>query len=141
MPVIEPPPTVPKKETVAVRLEVLVLEELRRYAAYVGTRNFPTLLPVVSKGFSRPMPAIKLGSRRIRIFVLKPGLPAAAAPCPMVMRLVQFHHLLPLSFLPSAMLRLVARLEVRDGWSCQRCFAAADQARGFAALGTSPLEG
>lgn len=40
MPIIEPPPTTPKKDTVAIRLEVSLLDELRRYAAYVGTRNF-----------------------------------------------------------------------------------------------------
>ena len=40
MPIIEPPPTAPKKNTVAIRLEISLLDELRRYAAYVGTRNF-----------------------------------------------------------------------------------------------------
>jgi hypothetical protein len=40
MPIIEPPPTAPKKETVAIRLDISLLDELRRYAAYVGTRNF-----------------------------------------------------------------------------------------------------
>lgn len=40
MPIIEPPPAAPKKETVAIRLELSILDELRRYAAYVGTRNF-----------------------------------------------------------------------------------------------------
>jgi hypothetical protein len=44
MPIIEPPPTAPKKETVAIRLEVSVLDELRRYAAYVGTRNFSHII-------------------------------------------------------------------------------------------------
>jgi len=40
MPIIELPPTAPKKETVAIRLEVSLFDELSRYAAYVGTRNF-----------------------------------------------------------------------------------------------------
>ena len=39
MPIIEPPPAPPKKETIAVRLEVGVLEQLKRYAAFLGTGN------------------------------------------------------------------------------------------------------
>lgn len=40
MPIIEPPPVAPKKETIAIRLEIGLFDELRRYAAYLGTRNF-----------------------------------------------------------------------------------------------------
>jgi hypothetical protein len=44
MPIIEPPPTAPKKETLAIRLEVQVLGELRRYAAFLGTKNFSHII-------------------------------------------------------------------------------------------------
>jgi|SRR5579875_3274945 len=44
MPIIEPPPTAPKKETLAIRLEVRVLDELRRYAAFLGTKNFSHII-------------------------------------------------------------------------------------------------
>jgi hypothetical protein len=39
MSIIEPPPIPPKKETIAIRLELPVLDQLRRYAAFLGTRN------------------------------------------------------------------------------------------------------
>ncbi len=44
MPIIEPPPAAPKKETLAIRLEVRVLDELRRYAAFLGTKNFSHII-------------------------------------------------------------------------------------------------
>jgi len=44
MAVIAPPPTAPKKETLAIRLEVRVVDELRRYAAYLGTKNFSHII-------------------------------------------------------------------------------------------------
>jgi hypothetical protein len=44
MPIIEPPPTAPKKETLAIRLEVRVLDDLRRYAAFLGTKNFSHII-------------------------------------------------------------------------------------------------
>jgi len=44
VPIIEPPPTTPMKETIAIRLEVRVMDELRRYAAYVGTKNFSHII-------------------------------------------------------------------------------------------------
>ncbi len=44
MPIIELPPTAPKKETLAVRLEARVLDELRRYAAFLGTKNFSHII-------------------------------------------------------------------------------------------------
>ncbi len=44
MPIIEPPPTAPKKETLAIRLETRVLDELRRYAAFLGTKNFSHII-------------------------------------------------------------------------------------------------
>ncbi len=39
MPLIQPPPAPPKKETIAIRLDAQILEELRRYAACVPTKN------------------------------------------------------------------------------------------------------
>ena len=44
MPIIEPPPTSPKKETLAIRVEIRVLDELRRYAAFLGTKNFSHII-------------------------------------------------------------------------------------------------
>jgi|SRR5579884_387888 hypothetical protein len=44
MAIIAPPPTAPKKETLAIRLEVRVVDELRRYAAYLGTKNFSHII-------------------------------------------------------------------------------------------------
>ncbi len=44
MPIIEPPQAAPKKETLAIRLEVRVLDELRRYAAFLGTKNFSHII-------------------------------------------------------------------------------------------------
>ncbi|MGH9398259.1 MAG: hypothetical protein ACRD18_15580 [Terriglobia bacterium] len=40
MPLIQLPPAPPEKETVAYRLEVQVLDELKRYGAFLGTRNW-----------------------------------------------------------------------------------------------------
>jgi hypothetical protein len=39
MPIIQPPPAPPKKVTITVRLEEHKLFELRRYGAFLGTRN------------------------------------------------------------------------------------------------------
>ena len=39
MPLIQPPPVPPKKVTIAVRLDELVLAELRIYGTFLGTRN------------------------------------------------------------------------------------------------------
>jgi len=39
MPLIQPPPVPPKKVTVAVRLDEVVLAELRIYGMFLGTRN------------------------------------------------------------------------------------------------------
>ena len=50
MPIIEPPPAPPKKETIAVRLEVSVLEQLKRYAAFLGTGN---LSHVIAKSLEK----------------------------------------------------------------------------------------
>ncbi len=44
MPIIQVPPTAPKKETLAIRLEVRVLDELRRYATFLGTKNFSHII-------------------------------------------------------------------------------------------------
>jgi hypothetical protein len=44
MPIIQAPPAAPKKETLAIRLEVRVLDELRRYAAFLGTKNFSHII-------------------------------------------------------------------------------------------------
>ncbi len=39
MPIIPPPPTPPRKQTIAVRLELEMVNELRRYAAYLNSDN------------------------------------------------------------------------------------------------------
>jgi len=39
MPLIPPKPQPPKKETLAIRLEVATLDRLKRYAAFLGTRD------------------------------------------------------------------------------------------------------
>ncbi|HEY6271655.1 MAG TPA: hypothetical protein VIX19_06625 [Terriglobales bacterium] len=39
MPLIPPKPTPPRKQTIALRLEVSTLEALKRYAAFLGTRD------------------------------------------------------------------------------------------------------
>lgn len=44
MPIIQPPPAPPKKETIAIRLDAQILEELRRYAACVPTRNLSHII-------------------------------------------------------------------------------------------------
>jgi hypothetical protein len=44
MPIIQPPPAPPKKETIAVRLEEHKLAELRRYGAFLGTRNYSHII-------------------------------------------------------------------------------------------------
>jgi hypothetical protein len=50
MTIIEPPPAPPKKETIAVRLEVAVLDQLKRYAAFLGTGN---LSHVIAKSLEK----------------------------------------------------------------------------------------
>lgn len=44
MPIIQPPQAPPKKETIAIRLDAQILEELRRYAACVPTMNLPHII-------------------------------------------------------------------------------------------------
>jgi hypothetical protein len=44
MPIIQPPPAPPKKETIAIRLDTQILEELRRYAACVPTKNLSHII-------------------------------------------------------------------------------------------------
>jgi hypothetical protein len=44
MPILPPPPAPPKKETIAVRLDVRILEELRRYAAVAETKNYSHII-------------------------------------------------------------------------------------------------
>jgi hypothetical protein len=39
MPLIQPKPAPPEKQTVALRLEVSTLDRLKRYAAFLGTRD------------------------------------------------------------------------------------------------------
>src|SRR5579884_2123636 len=52
---------------------------------------------------------------------------------------VQFRHGPTLQFLASAKLALATRLEVCDGWSCERCCAAAEGPRDRTARDTPPL--
>lgn len=40
MPLIQPPPAPPKKQTIAVRLDEATVSKLRLYGAYAGTRNY-----------------------------------------------------------------------------------------------------
>src|SRR5579884_85865 len=56
-------------------------------------------------------------------------------------RLVQSRPYRELRFLANVKLVLATRLEVRDGWSCQRCCAAAEGRRDRTAPDTPPLEG
>jgi hypothetical protein len=39
MPLIQPKPAPPEKQTVALRLEIATLDRLKRYAAFLGTRD------------------------------------------------------------------------------------------------------
>ena len=39
MPLIQPKPAPPEKQTVALRLEISTLDRLKRYAAFLGTRD------------------------------------------------------------------------------------------------------
>jgi len=139
MPIIEPPPTAPKKETVAIRLEVSLFDELRRYAAYAGTRNFSHIVACSLERVFKADGGSKPGSRRTRISIPKPRIGATAPQGRSMMRVNQRHHRLWLAWPADATLLLVVRLEVLDGWCGWRCFAAADQGCGFAAPDTPPL--
>jgi hypothetical protein len=44
VPIIQPPPAPPKKVTVAVRFEEEKLAALRRYGAFIGTKNFSHII-------------------------------------------------------------------------------------------------
>ena len=50
MPIIQPPPAPPKKVTIGVRFEEQKLAALRRYGAFMGTRN---LSHIISESLER----------------------------------------------------------------------------------------
>lgn len=50
MPIIQPPPAPPKKITIGVRFEEEKLAALRRYGAFIGTRN---LSHIISESLDR----------------------------------------------------------------------------------------
>ncbi len=75
MPLIKRPPMPPKKETIALRLEVTLIEELKRYRAFIGGDSSHVVSESLHKVFDKDAeyhewlkehPSLPLDARRKR---------------------------------------------------------------------------